>query len=59
MDEQPKRKYRKLSAQEVLDLRERFWNRGRTGETLKEIAAAYGISARRIRERIEAAGGTE
>jgi len=52
----PKRKYRKLTIQEQISLRDRYWNRVRTGETVQQIADAYNVCARNLKKRVDAMG---
>jgi len=52
----PKRKYRKLTIQEQISLRDRYWNRLRTGETVQQIADDYNVCARNLKKRVDAMG---
>lgn len=52
----PKKKYRKLTIQEQLDLRDRYWNRSKTGEKLSKIAADFKVAASSIKQRVNAMG---
>lgn len=48
--------YRKLTLREQIDLRDRYWSRVKNGETVKQIAEAFGIKARSVKTRVDAMG---